>query len=262
MVTKKYDFEEIFSGYKQKIYRLAVSLTRNQDDAGEIVQNTFLKVMENIDKFQGRSQLSTWIYKIAYNEALQLLRKKNKNFSLTDDNLELGRQVPSALRVNWPQVPDKQLVDGEFKKRIDAAIRDLPIKYRMPLLLYGLEERSLKEIGGILGLNVNSVKTRIRRGRIFLKQEIKNYLDDNLGKPEHSDEECNFFVKFIHDYSEDVLAGEKKGRFEKHITDCPDCHDFLQGYLTAIKITSYLTCDDLPAALQQKIRTFLQQEKQ
>ncbi len=256
-MIQKYDFEQLFREFNNKVYRLALSITRDKDDAQDVVQNTFLKTMENIAKFRGRSQISTWVYKIAYNEALMLLRRKNRQFSVEEKNLDLSRQIPSGLYVNWPEVPDRQLLKAELKNRLDAAIKSMPIKYRMPLLLHKVEGKPLKEISQIMGLKVNSVKTRIRRARGFVREEIRSYVDDVRRSNPDIPEDCNLFVKFIHDYVDKKLSGRNKKSFEEHIKDCEDCKDFLKSYSAAITITNFLTCEDLPKSLQNKLKSFI-----
>ncbi len=125
------DIEALFEKYHHKVYRLAIRISRTPSDAQDITQETFLKVMKNLKYFRNMSKLSTWIYRIAYNEALMNLRKRRSQFRLSG----YLKKVSSGPFMNRPLLPDKVLLEGELKERIDRAIRKLPIKYRMPLLL-------------------------------------------------------------------------------------------------------------------------------
>src|SRR3989338_5473834 len=91
----------IFNKYKDRIYRLALSITRNPSDAEDAAQNTFIKIIKNLKYFKNRSLLSTWIYRIAYNESLMLLRKRRLQFRLSGSIIKDLKTADSGLFVNW-----------------------------------------------------------------------------------------------------------------------------------------------------------------
>jgi RNA polymerase sigma-70 factor (ECF subfamily) len=255
-----YDFEQIFKEYHNKIYRLALSITHNEKDAEDIVQNTFIKILRKIGQFENRSKLSTWIYKIAYNEALMVVRKKRRTLTLTDSMDYYADVVPSGLVINWPKIPDQELLDAEMMRRLEKVIRRLPIQYRMPLLLQRIEGESLKTTADILGLKLNSLKTRLHRAHLYIKNEMDAYRKDreptqNATVPE--DKLCPVITRFLYDYAEGMLASGKKNEFDRHVKECSPCRVFLAAYLKAIKITKALQCNDIPVDLREKIKTFV-----
>jgi len=158
--NKIVNIEDIFHKYKHKIYRLALSMTKNTNEAEDVVQDVFLKIIKNIDTFKGKSSLSTWIYRIAYNEALMHLRQRKKlsrvNYSDYKESQITNKDI--GLFVNWSLLPDEIAEEHELKARIDQALALMPIKYRMVLLLRALEGLSVKETAEILRLKENSVK--------------------------------------------------------------------------------------------------------
>lgn len=249
--------EEIFKNYKDKIYRLALSITRNEKDAEDILQNTILKIMKNLINFRSESHLSTWIYKIAYNESLMLLRKRKRQSRLSGDLARSARRIPSDLFINWSKLPDEQLLDNEFKKRIDSIVKHMPIRYRMPLLLNNVEQIPDKESAQILGLKVNSLKTRLHRARLMIKSEVSDYFKDRQEKEERENKRCGIWTEFVYDYIGGHLDKKREAAFNNHIEDCAGCKSFLNTYLKAIQITKALQCQDLPLELQNKIETFL-----
>lgn len=248
--------EDILNSYKNKIYRLALSISKNEKDAEDIVQNTFLKIFNNIKKFRFRSRLSTWIYKIAYNEALMTLRKKYRRFGLYDDKRYI-EEIPSGLFINWARFPSEQLLDMELKERLESAIRHMPIKYRMPLLLTNVEDFSMTDTANILGLKMNSLKTRLHRARLLIKSEISGYFRDVEEKEEKEDKRCGLYMGFLYHYAEGDLDEDRKGAFKEHIKDCTSCNIFLDKYLDAIKITKALECNDIPNEFKKRLETFL-----
>jgi RNA polymerase sigma-70 factor (ECF subfamily) len=249
-----FNIETIFNEYKDKVYRLALGITRNNEDAKDIMQNTFLKVTKNLMYFRNKSSLSTWIYRIAYNETLMHLRK-TKRFLRFSGNLRKAR--PDSLFVNWSKLPDKYLLDTELKERINSSIRHMPIKYRMALLLDNVEELPLKESAWVLGLKINSLKTRLHRARLIVKQDILDYFKDKEVGQEKGGRKCSIWIKFIYDYATGNLAKRRGFAFRRHIKDCLNCNSFLDAYVKAIQITGALECQDIPLELKNKIETFL-----
>ena len=108
-----------------------------------------------------------------------------------------------------------------------------------------------------MGLKTNSVKTRIHRARNFLQDELREYDEGMVKNKPDIPEECDLFVKLIHDYVNERLSGRNREKFEAHIEDCPECKDFLKAYSRAITITDFLACGDLPASFQKKLKTFM-----
>jgi RNA polymerase sigma-70 factor, ECF subfamily len=249
---------ELFKEYKNKVYRLALSISRNEKDAEDIMQNTFVKIEKYLAGFRHQSSVSTWIYRIAYNEALMLLRKRGSQFRISKAYEQTLKKIPSGLLVNWPQLPDAHLLREELKQHIDDAINEMPIKYRMPLVLHHMEELPLQEAAIVLGLKLNSLKTRLHRAYLMIKNEMREYAKDHEHKGKvHECKTCDKVISFMYDYALGNLSAQKKADFEKHIIDCSGCKLFLDEYLNAIRITGALQCSDLPRELHDKIASFI-----
>lgn len=257
-MASRFNIETIFTEYKNKVYRLALSISRNEKDAEDIMQNTFFKIIKNLKYFRSKSRLSTWIYKITYNEALMHLRKRRSQFKLSS-SLKLSRDKgTSGLFVNWSKLPDEQLLDDELKERVDNAIRKMPIQYRMALLLDEIEDLPLKDSAKILGLKINSLKTRLHRARLFIKSDISGYFrDQEEEQGEKKQRRCGIWIGFVYNYAHGNLGKRKSKAFRGHIKDCPNCNSFLDTYLKAIDITRALQCQDLPDELKKRIEKFL-----
>jgi len=254
--------EEIFQQYKDKVYRLAISITHNDSDAQDILQNTFIKIIGNLKNFRGESKISTWIYKIAYNESLMFLRKKRNQFKAFGKVKRDMRKLPTGLFINWSKLPDEELLNKEFKERLDDSIRALPIKYRMPLLLHNVEGLSIGETAKILDIKENSLKTRIHRSALMINYEIDNYLKDKQEREkEKENTRCAAWTGFVYDFTRGILSKRRQDSFKKHIADCKSCRGFIDTYAKAVSITRALQCNDIPAELQGKIQSFLAAHK-
>ena len=164
-------FERLMARYEKKIYNLALRMLRDPDDAREILQETFLKVYDNLEKFRGEAQMSTWIYRIAMNEALMRIRKdKHRPRSLEVVNEEGERRELDVE--DWSPRPVDRLLTKELGGELDRAIALLPEDYRGAFLLRDIEGLSNEETAQAMRLSVAAVKSRLHRGRLFLRDRL------------------------------------------------------------------------------------------
>jgi len=245
--------EQIAEKYRGKMYRLALSISRNEKDAEDIIQNALVKILEHLRTFRHESNIATWIYKITYNEALMFLRKK-KTLSRLSRNVQAQ---PEPMTVSRRKLPDAELVDSELRERLYASINRMPIQYRMPLLLAKVEDLPLKQSAEILHLKIPSLKTRLHRAFLMLRDEIKGYLEDHAYTEPVPDACCRKMVRFLYDYVEGGLRKKKREAFDDHLSDCPSCKMFMKTYTKAISLTRGLQCRDMPEGLKDKIMSFL-----
>ena len=167
-------FERLVGRYEKKIYNLALRMLRDPDDAREILQETFLKVYDNLEKFRGEAHLSTWIYRIAMNEALMRIRKNKRRprpLEVTDED---GERREIDVEDGAP-VPVERLLTRELGGELDRAIALLPEDYRGAFLLRDVEGLSNEQIAKAMKLSVPAVKSRIHRARVFLRNELSRY---------------------------------------------------------------------------------------
>src|SRR5512147_2799256 len=130
------EIARLVDAYSGPIYRLGLRMLGNPQDAEDVLQNTFINVLTHIAEFEGRSSLATWLYRIAANEALMLLRKKKPEVNL--DDLEVDAETEDLLPtqfVDWSALPEDQLLSGEGKQALDRAIQRLPESMRLVFLL-------------------------------------------------------------------------------------------------------------------------------
>lgn len=179
------EFARLVDTYSSPIYRLGLRMLGNPQDAEDVLQNTFLNVLTHISEFEGRSSLATWLYRIAANEALMLLRKKKPEVNLDDFEADESDEdlLPTQF-VDWSALPEDQLLSGEGKKTLDAAIQTLPESLRLVFLLRDVEGLSIKETGEALNLTETNVKTRLLRARLFLREQLSTYYGERLTREE------------------------------------------------------------------------------
>ncbi len=166
--------------YSERIYNLVLRILRRKEDAEDVLQETFLTVIEKIDTFDGRSSFFTWIYRIATNAALMRLRKKKVVFQELNDDPDFQESVESRVFVDWSQDPSVGVFDGEVRNKLNDAINKLSDIYRGVFVLRDIEGLSIKETSEILNITEENVKIRLRRARQFLRDYLSDYFEERL----------------------------------------------------------------------------------
>ncbi len=167
-------FTLLFETYSDKIYGLSVGLLENEAEAEGIVQETFLRFFERLDQFEGRSKISTWLYRVSYNASIDLLRQRKPHMSVglvDDDTLPMP-----AVFVDWSQWPERLLSEDEVTAELDKAISALPEKYRAIFILREIEGLSTRETAQVTDLSVSAVKVRLHRARLLLRKRLTESL--------------------------------------------------------------------------------------
>ena len=181
------EFARVVDAYSAPIYRLGLKMLGSQQDAEDVLQNTFLNALTHLKDFEGRSSLSTWLYRIASNEALMLIRRKKNTVNLDDFHSEETEDVPlPEVFVDWTALPEDELLSGEGKNALDAAVNKLPESLRMVFVLRDIEGVSIRDMAEILNLTETNVKTRLLRARMFLRERLSTYYGERLAPKERT----------------------------------------------------------------------------
>lgn len=181
------EFSKMVEAYSGKLYRLALKMLNHPQDAEDILQETFIKAFRHIKNFDGRSSLSTWLYRIATNEALMFLRRKNPqvvSIDAPDSNGDEDDQEPLNI-VDWCCIPEQELLSDESRAYLDQAIARLPANLRSVFVLRDIENLSTLEAAEVLGLTETALKTRLSRARLRLREDLTLYYQDRLGGEEY-----------------------------------------------------------------------------
>jgi RNA polymerase sigma-70 factor, ECF subfamily len=175
-------FEELLGRYEDKVFRLANRIVRNETDAKEILQETFVSIWRKLDTFKGDSQFGSWVYRIATNAALMRLRAHRRHPEVSTEELPIGyldnygQPLPTGAD-NWAKRPDDELQSSELRAHIQSAVDALPDIYRTVFVIRDIEGLSTEETAEALGISVPTVKTRLHRARIALRDAIGGYFD-------------------------------------------------------------------------------------
>jgi len=165
-------FEELVNLYKDKIFHLAYRMLGNKQEAEDAVQDTFLRVYNNLDRYDENQKFSTWIFRIGTNLCIDRLRKRKPTYSLDAEMPDSEGNDFYAMLASKDELPEDQIVLSETQQVIRRAIQTLPEKYKSVVILRYLHDMSLQEIGDVLGMPVTTVKTRVHRGREYLRKKL------------------------------------------------------------------------------------------
>jgi RNA polymerase sigma-70 factor (ECF subfamily) len=175
------EFARLVETYYELIYRLANKMLNDPQEAEDILQETFLKAYRYIDGFDGRSSLSTWLYRIATNEALMSLRRKKLDTVSMDETLDtMEGEVEPVQIVDWCCLPEAELMSAEAQARLNQATEKLPATLRVVFVLRDIQGLSTREVAEVLSLSETAVKTRLSRARLRLREDLSDYYSEKL----------------------------------------------------------------------------------
>jgi RNA polymerase sigma-70 factor (ECF subfamily) len=176
-------FQELIRRYEQKLYNFGRRMCRNESDAEDLVQDTFLNVFRFLKDFRYETKFKNWLYRVAANTSLKRQRRSKfapePELSLEEfvgnEGVETFDEVPE-----WARMPLDQILTEELLETLNQAIWSLPEKYRIVMILRDVEEFSTEETAQILNLSPANVKVRLHRARLFLRDALKGYFSHDL----------------------------------------------------------------------------------
>jgi RNA polymerase sigma-70 factor (ECF subfamily) len=176
-------FQELVRRYEQKLYNFGRRMCRNESDAEDLVQDTFLNVFRYLKDFRYETKFKNWVYRVAVNTCLKKRRRSKfapePELSLEElahpEEAETLEQTPE-----WARMPLEQLLNEELLETLNQAIWSLPEKYRIVMILRDVEEFSTEETAQILSLSPANIKVRLHRARLFLRDRLKGYFSHDL----------------------------------------------------------------------------------
>lgn len=178
---ERHEFARLVEAYSPLIYRLAHKILENEQDADDVLQETFIKAFRHVGDFDGRSSIGTWLYRIATNEALmQLRRQKHVTVSIDetsdqDDEFQAPRQI-----VDWCCLPEEEMMSVEARRHLEKAVHELPESLRVVFVLRDIEGLSTAEAAQVLNISEMALKTRLSRARLRLRELLSEYYAEKV----------------------------------------------------------------------------------
>jgi RNA polymerase sigma-70 factor (ECF subfamily) len=177
------EFARLVDAYSAPIYRLGLRMLGTEQDAEDVLQNTFLSALTHLSSFEGRSSVLTWLYRIAVNEALMILRRGRPEVSIDDTDAKDEDDIIHPTQfVDWVALPEDELLSDEGRQALDTAIQKLPENLRTVFLLRDIQELSIKDTAETLGITESNVKVRLLRARLSLREQLSYYYSERMNK--------------------------------------------------------------------------------
>ncbi len=176
-------FEALTTRYEQRVFSLAMRVLRQEQDAEDVTQQTFLSVLENLSGFRGEASFATWLFRIATHAALKVIRKRKGLKTISLEEATEGQDgvdsVPHPEFIaDWRQSPEQLVQKREIQRLLDEALANLDEKHRLVFLLRDVEGLSVKETAEALGLSEANTKVRLLRARLQLREHLTRALGD------------------------------------------------------------------------------------
>jgi len=187
-------FETLLSRYETKVHNLATRLTRNAEDAEEVLQDVFVTIYRKIGSFEGKSQFSSWLYRVTVNTAFMKLRKRKQDQAMALEDFSPQMYANAIYQQSHCMLRcDSRAEGNEVRKALERAITKLPEDYRAVFILRDIDGLSNEEASKVLNLSVPAIKSRLHRSRIILRKRLKKVFEDYA----HAQITPSFWVRSI-----------------------------------------------------------------
>lgn len=173
-------FEALVRRHECRVFRTAVALTGNAEDAEEALQDTFLNVYQHLEEFRRDSRFTTWLTRIAINAALQKIRRRHASVSLDDPATADAEFMPRRVET-WQDNPERLYAAEETRRIVEEAIQSLPPAYRVVLVLRDVAETDTVEAAEVLGLTIAALKSRLLRARLMVREALAARFEQRPG---------------------------------------------------------------------------------
>ena len=175
-------FHDLVKRYEQKLYNFSLRMCRDHSDAEDMIQETFLNVFRYLKNFRYETKFKNWLYKVAASTCIKKRRKSkfapDKELSLDEFHPGNETEVPDHVP-DWALMPLDKLLNHELSSTINKEILSLPKKYRLVIVLRDIEGFSTAETAQILGLSPSNVKVRLHHARLYLRDKLKGYFEND-----------------------------------------------------------------------------------
>ena len=173
-------YEQLVRKYQAKVHSLALRLTKNTEDAEEVLQDVFITIYKKAASFQGKAKFSSWLYRITCNASFMKLRKNKQEQAIAVEDLSPylhEKTINGDLKLG--NRGDEVSMNKQIKVTLESAISKLPEEYRAVFILRDIDGLSNKEVGNILNLSVPAVKSRLHRSRLMLRKKLQRFYNEH-----------------------------------------------------------------------------------
>ena len=170
---------ELVRAHGARVFQMSLRYLKNPEDAEELTQDVLFKAVDKIGEFRGDSALSSWLYRITFNAAMSRLRQlrgvRAAEVPAGAVPQDPGAEPWTADLADKQALADEEILREQLRERLAGAVRALPAIYRAPVILRDLRGLSTEEASSLLRLNLQTLKSRLHRGRLMLRRELADF---------------------------------------------------------------------------------------
>jgi RNA polymerase sigma-70 factor (ECF subfamily) len=240
---------QLIERYSPNIYRFGMKMCRDEEDARDVLQETLLAAARSFPSFRGQSSLSTWLYTIARSFCIKRRRKNVGEPAVLEPLDELRAEaVPELVET---RAPDERAAAREIERALERAIDALDPMYREVLILRDVEGLTAPEVGEVLELGVEAVKSRLHRARAQVRERIAPLLMPDPESPPAPG--CPDVVDLLSRHLEDDVSPELCREMERHVADCPRCGARCDSLRHALALCRSSPAPEVPKEIRELV---------
>jgi RNA polymerase sigma-70 factor (ECF subfamily) len=247
--------EALILRYQPRVFRFGVKMCGNEEDAGEVVQETLLAMARSVREFRGDASVSTWLYTIARSFCIKK-RRRRKGAPTQEESLEavdVGRL--GRLSDHAPD-PEQQAAGREVQAALAAAIESLDGPQREVLVLRDIEGLSAPDVAKVLGSSVQAVKSRLHRARVSVRERVAPVLGNSpAAAPRQAG--CRDVLMKCSRHLEGEIAPEVCAEMEAHLRSCDDCRGACDSLKRTLALCRAMPAPDIPVSIRGSVRDAL-----
>ena len=179
-------FARLVEEHSSSVYQLALRMLHDPQEAEDVLQETFLNAFRALPRFEGRASLSTWLYRIATNQALMRLRRKRPSQISLEEPLQSEDGDYPRQFIDWCCLPEKEFMSEEVRSELRRAVKRLSPALHSVFVLRDLQGLSTRETADILQISESAVKTRLLRARLQLREHLSAYFSERMENRDHA----------------------------------------------------------------------------
>ncbi|MBI2429703.1 MAG: RNA polymerase sigma factor [Ignavibacteriales bacterium] len=175
----KNNYELLMRRYNERLYRIGISILKNDEETEDAMQETYIKAYQHLNKFKRQSQFSTWLSRIMINESLANLKRKKHHAEYSEVESDTQYGIVQQATASNSATPEKQMLQKELKNILEHAIQQLPQKYQTVFVMREIEGMNVQETAECLNISSENVKVRLHRAKEILKTQIRSFSQES-----------------------------------------------------------------------------------
>jgi RNA polymerase sigma-70 factor, ECF subfamily len=247
---------------QQTAFAFSMKVCGHRQDAEDTAQETLLRTVPELPQFDSPEALAVWLYKVARSRCLMSRRRSKfapkQNLSL--DDLLPDRSQLEALTASREEGPEQQLLRAESREELQRAVLKIPPDYRMVLVLHDMEELSTGEVAQITGLRPGTVRVRLHRARVFLRNQLARKMKAAAARPKAQPSvRCKALFALLSDYIDQEIDPALCKNVEGHLDDCSPCKAYLASLEETVRRCQRHCTEELKAKVRAQVRNLIRE---